>query len=83
MTNTPYPYMQASGNQIMDMLETMVNAYTNVTIILAAMFLVLLVWLCISELRQSKDRRRIVGSPRLNQPHRTAHRRGLLEESSI
>lgn len=82
MTNTPYPYMQASGNQIMEMLETVVNAYTVVTIILAAALLVLLAWLCISELLQSKDRRRVVGSPRPNQPQRTARRGGECEGSA-
>jgi hypothetical protein len=68
------PYMQASGNQIVDMLETLVNACINVTVILGAMILVLMVWLCFSELRQSKKRRRVIRSPRMDQPQRPPSR---------
>jgi hypothetical protein len=69
------PYMQASGNQIVDMLETLVNACINITIILGAMILVLMVWLCVSELQQSKKRLRVIRSPRTDQPQRPPSRR--------
>lgn len=69
------PYMQTSGNQIVDMLETLVNACINITIILGAMILVLMVWLCVSELQQSKKRLRVVRSSRMDQPQRPPSRR--------
>lgn len=56
MSNTPYPYLQGSSNQLLDTLQTFVNVYTNVAILLGALLLVLLVWLCVSELRQSPPR---------------------------
>lgn len=77
MVSTPYPYMQASGNQIVDLLETVVNACINVTVILGVMLLVLLVWLCFFELWQSKKRMRVVRSPRMNQPQRPPGRRPI------
>ena len=56
MSNTPYPYLQGSSNQLLDTLQIFVNVYTNVAILLGALLLVLLVWLCVSELRQSPPR---------------------------
>ena len=58
MVNTPYPYMQASGDQLIDMLKKLVDVYTHVAVILGAMLLVLLVWLCFSELWQSQKLKR-------------------------
>jgi hypothetical protein len=83
MVNTPYPYMQASGNQLVDMLEKLVGIFTNVAIILGAMLLVLMVWLCVSELRQSQKLKRAARKPLRNQPQRSSGRRAFIEESSI
>jgi hypothetical protein len=59
MSDMPYSYLQASGNQMIKMLETIVDAYTHVAIILSVSLLALLLWLCFSELRQSKKRSRM------------------------
>ena len=83
MVNTPYPYMQASGNQLIDLLTKLVDAYTHVAVILGAMLLVLLVWLCFSELRQSQKLKRAARNPRMDQPQRPTRRRAFIEESSI
>jgi hypothetical protein len=88
MLNSSYPYMQASGNQIADTFQTFADAYTTVTIILAAMLLVLLTWFSISELRQSKPVARTARRPRPDQPQhplgrRPTRRRDFIEESSI
>jgi hypothetical protein len=88
MVNTPYPYMQASGNQIIEMLEKLVSVFTYVAVILGAMLLVLLVWLCFSELRQSQKLKRAARNPLMNQPQRPARRRptrhrAFIEDSFI
>ena len=83
MVNTPYPYMQASGNQLIDMLEKLVDTYIHIMVILGAMLLVLLVWLCFSELRQSQKLKRAARNPLMNQPQRPSGRRAFIEESSI
>ena len=88
MVNTPYPYIQASENQLIDMLEKLVDTYTHVVVILGAMLLVLLVWLCFSELRQSQKLKRAARNPRMNQPQRPSGRRptrhrAFIEDSFI
>lgn len=83
MVNTPYPYMQASGTQIVDMLEKLVDTYIHFMVILGAILLVLLVWLCVSELRQSQKLKRAARKPLRNQPQRPSGRRAFIEESSI
>ena len=88
MVNTPYPYMQASGNQIIDMLEKLVATFTHVAVIMGAMLLVLMVWLCVSELRQSQKLKRATRNPRMNQPQRPSGRRptrhrAFIEDSFI
>ena len=88
MLNSSYPYMQASESQIVVSLQTFVDAYTTVMIILAGMLLVLLIWFGISELRQSKPLARTARRPRLDQPprplgRRPARRQNFIEESSL
>jgi hypothetical protein len=83
MVNTSYPYMQASGDQLIDMLEKLVAIYTHVAVILGAMLLVLMVWLCFSELQQSKKLMRAARNPLMDQPQGPARRRAFIEESSI
>lgn len=86
MFNTSYPYMQSSANQFIEMLNRIVEVYTNAVLVIGILLLVLLVWLCASELQQSKQDRRAARQPQTNCP-RTVTRchavRGLLEESSI
>ena len=88
MVNTPYPYMQASGDQLIDILKKLVDVYIYVAVILGAMLLVLLVWLCFSELRQSQKLKRVARNPLMNQPQRPARRRptrrrAFIEDSFI
>ena len=88
MVNTPYPYMQASGDQLIDMLKKLVDVYTHVAVILGAMLLVLLVWLCLSELWQSQKLKRAARNPLMNQPQcparrRPTRRRAFIEDSFI
>jgi hypothetical protein len=65
------------------MLEKLVDTFTHVAVILGAMFLILLVWLCLSELRQSQKLKRAARNPLVNQPQRPSGRRAFIEESSI
>jgi len=77
MLNTTYPYVQASGNQMVEMLESVVDAYANVAILIGAMLAVILICLCIAELRQpAQASKRPAGAKRLGE-------RRLLESSSI
>ena len=85
MLNTFHPYWQASGDQIIHLLDTLAGAYTKVAIIIGAMLLVLLVWLCIAELQQSKKLHRATRKPPMDEPRRPSGReRGytLIKESS-
>ena len=77
MLNTTYPYVQASGNQVVDMLESLVDTYTSIATIIGALLLVLLICLCIAELRQPAK-----ASKRPASAKRHGERR-LLESSSI
>ncbi|HJQ24700.1 MAG TPA: hypothetical protein VKA60_12350 [Blastocatellia bacterium] len=84
MLNTTYPYVQASGNQVVDMLEKLIDTYTSITAIIGALLLVLLICLCIAELRQPARVKRAGGS--LSKRPAGAKRHGerrLLESSSI
>lgn len=83
MLDTTYPYMQASGNQVINMLETLVDAYTNVATVIGAMLLVLLICLCIAELRQPAKSSRAGGPLLKRSSARRLGERSLLEESSI
>ena len=77
MLNTTYPYVQASGNQVVDMLESVVDAYTNVAILIGALLVLILICLCIAELRQpAQAAKRSAGAKRLGE-------RRVLESSSI
>ncbi|HKP11911.1 MAG TPA: hypothetical protein VJZ91_07355, partial [Blastocatellia bacterium] len=74
------PYMQSSADQFVDLLGRLIEVYTTTLLVIGALLLVLTVWLCVSELRQSKRAartgRRLPATP----PRRAAARR-LLEES--
>ena len=85
MLNTTYPYMQSSANQFIEVLNNIVEVYTNAVLVVGLLLLVLLVWLCASELQQSQ-RRRVKRQPPTGHPRPAVKRkavRGLLEESSI
>jgi hypothetical protein len=84
MLNTPYPYLQASGNHLVDTLETLIDMYANAAAIIGAVLLIILVWLCLAELQRSSIARRAGGSSAKRPPaRRRLGERGWLEESSI
>ncbi|MFL6273824.1 MAG: hypothetical protein ACJ74G_01330 [Blastocatellia bacterium] len=84
MLNTPYPYLQASGNHLVDMLETLIDMYANAAAIIGAVLLIVLVWLCLSELQRSSIAKRAGGSlaKRPPAPRRLGERRWLEESST-
>ena len=86
MLNTAYPYMQSSANQFVEVLNHIVEVYSHVVLVVGLLLLILLVWLCASELQQSRQRRRVKHQPPTRQPRPVTGRnvvRGLPEESSI
>lgn len=83
MLNTPYPYLQASGNHLIEMLETLIDMYANAAAIIGAVLLIVLVWLCLSELQRSSIAKRAGGSLAKRPPtSRQLSERGWLGESS-
>ena len=76
------PYMQSSADQMIDMLGRLIALYTTTVLVIGALLLLLMVWLCVSELRQSKTSRRADRRAPASPP-RQAVAHTLLEESSI
>jgi hypothetical protein len=86
MLNTTYPYMQSSANQFIEVLNHIIEVYSNVVLVVGLLLLILLVWLCASELQRSKQGKRVKHQPPTRQPRPAIKRnavRKLLEESSI
>jgi hypothetical protein len=85
MLNTSFPFMQSSSDQFMEVFQKLIEVYTNTVLAIGIMLLILLVWLCASELQQSKRSRRAKRQPQARQSQPAVGRkrvRGLLEESS-
>lgn len=80
MLETPYPYMQPSANQLLNMLARLVEIYTNTLVVIGVLLLILLLWLCVSELQQSKRSKQASRRVRAN-PSRQMARHRLLEDS--
>ena len=86
MLNTSFPFMQSSSDQLMEMFGRLIEVYTNTVLAIGILLLILLIWLCASELQQSRQSRRARRQPQPPQSQPAVVRRrvsGLLEESSI
>jgi hypothetical protein len=86
MLNTSFPFMQSSSDQFMEVFGRLIEVYTNTVLAVGILLLILLVWLCASELQQVKQSRRARRQPQRPQSQTAVGRKrvsGLLEESSI